>query len=841
MKKQVISLDGLWTLAGVNETGEPITLPITVPGYVHPTLEAAGVISPMYWRDNAKKCQWIEEKTWEFTREFDLPAGVDPAAAELVFGGVDTYAEYELNGMPLGRSDDMFLPVRFAVGHLLREKGNLLRVTVHPWREFVSPDLPPVRMAFSSYERGYIRRTQCTFFWDWVERFVSAGVWQSVSLVLPAPAAISAVSVATKSILSDFASLELRFETDGARAKKARFAIVITAPDGKTVWQEKGRVFLDRIDLQADVKNPALWWPHGYGEQPLYTLTATLLSEDGEVWEERVTRFGIRTVQFLFPKDEPGSEEEKRSSWTETFRRRPAPERTGEGMILVVNGVRVYATGGNWVPPTPFPGHGDRAIYENLVRLAAEGNCNFLRVWGGGIYETDYFYDLCDEYGVMVSQDLIMSCGDYPYEDPHFRAQIAAEMRYAMRRLRNHPSLIFWSGNNENCADFDWDDPAMKTTAITEEVLLPIAREEDPARVFRFGSPFGGKGNNDFIIGDNHVSWWWTGAEKMTHNNFECIARFVTESPLEGYSLPSTLKKFLSDEDIANPTGEVFEYHIKNNDYFTEVLKWPSVHGRLMKNAEVMLGKWESEEERLYRSAYVQYEWARFTVEAARRAKWYNAALQYWMYNDCWPAVGYAIIDFYGKPKAGWYASRRAFAPVAGAIRCEEDGNLTFHVLNDGREAHDLTYRILAADMQTGELTVLGEGAVPCPAGENRRLYFRYPTEGGCLGKLLQKGSGILFFELYEKDVLLDRARWYPTWLSNVACEKAELAYTVDEAACTVTVTCRRGVALGVAFDGDCIFEDNFFDLFPGETKCISYRPLAEKVKVTPYAYNGKF
>lgn len=840
MKKQVISLDGVWTLRGEDAEGKPLSLSVPVPGYVHPTLEEAGVIPPMYWRDNAKQCQWIEHKTWEFSRTFDAPDG-DLSAAELCFGGVDTYAEYELNGVLLGRTDDMFLPARFFVGHLLREKDNLLRVTVHPWREFVSPDMPPVRMAFSSYERGYIRRTQCTFFWDWVERFVSAGVWQSVSLVLPAPAAIAGLSVSTKSILSDFASLDLSLETEGAKGKGCRFALAVADPDGRTVWEEKGRVFHDCIDLQADVKNPALWWPHGYGEQPLYTLTATLYGADGEVYEESATRFGIRTVQFLFPKDEKGSAEEKRSSWTETFRKRPEPERTGEGMILVVNGVRVYATGGNWVPPTPFPGHGDRAIYENLVRLAAEGNCNFLRVWGGGIYETDCFYELCDEYGVMVSQDLIISCGDYPYEDPHFRAQIAAEMRYAMRRLRNHPSLIFWSGNNENCSDFDWDDPAVKTNAITEEVLLPIARELDPARVFRFGSPYGGKGNNDFIIGDNHVSWWWTGAEKMTNENFECVARFVTESPLEGYSLPSTLRKFLSDEDIANPTGEVFEYHIKNNDYFTEVLKWPSVHGRLMRNAEVMLGKWETEEERLYRSAYVQYEWARFTVEAARRAKWYNAALQYWMYNDCWPAVGYAIVDFYGKPKAGWYASKRVFAPIAAAIKADEHGDLSCYCLHDGREAHNLTYRLLVADMQSGEITVLGEGALPCAAGENRRAFFSYPTRGGKIGELIEKKCGIVFFELYEGERLVDRARWYPSWLGEVECAKASLSYTVDEAAHTVTVTCESGVAIGVAFDGDCIFEDNFFDLLPGQSKCISYRPLSDEVEITPYAYNGKF
>ena len=828
-------LIGIWTLRGSDYSGHPILLPVQIPCYVHPTLEKEHILPEMFWRKNAEQCQWVEEHTWEFCCVFDKPAFLHPDNAVLEFGGVDTFAEYTLNDTLLGASQNMFVSCSFRVDHLLKEKNNVLRVVIRPWREVVG-DKPIGSAAFTG-ERVHVRRMQCTFFWDWVERFVSAGIWQPVYLYSPPHVKIDSLYCFTQSLTHGYASIGIHLQTKGALEQPCKFALSIVSPSGEVVWDKNGRVYMDQLRMQADIPNPALWWPVGYGEHPLYTVRAVLYDAHDAVCDELETEIGIRTVQFLYPTDQTGSSEEARSHEMQTHSDKNAETYPGEGMILVVNGEKIFAKGGNWVPPTPFPGDHDEELYSQLIHLAAEGNCNFLRVWGGGIYETDHFYSLCDKYGVMISQDFIFSCAVYPYDDAEFQEQIREEAEYAIRRLRNHPSLVFWSGNNENCDHYDWDDPNMPTLPLTEDVLIPCLDALDPTRPFRFGSPWGGKENGDYTVGDNHGSWWWAGAEKITPSNFDLVGRFTTESPFSGYPLPSTLKKFLSDEDICDPDSEITEYHIKNNNYFTEVLKWPSVHGRLIRNSEVMLGVGKSMEDRIYRSAYVQYEWARFTIEGARLAKWYSAALQFWMYNDCWPALGYAAVDYYGKPKAGWYAFKHSFAPITSTMRVQ-DHILTVTCLNDSLNEVSLEYRLLLADTKTGTVQQVKSGCFLSPANCNQLVTSVFLSEVGVDIHEEQK-SVIIFCDLIADGVLINRSRWYPRWLSDLSFEPAELEYSVDRETCCVKISCVSGIAIGAALDGDCIFEDNFIDLLPGESKVIAYRPLPGFSGITPYVLHG--
>ena len=838
MKEKLI-LNGQWTLTGTDEGGAPLSLPIQIPGYVIPTLVEAGFLPDVYYRENAKLCQWVEEREWRFSLTFDLPRGVDVSDACLRFESVDTYASYELNGTPIGTSKNVFCPACFAIGSLLREEGNELVVTVHPWRECIG-DVPSLEAAFTN-ERVHIRRTQCTFFWDWVERFVSAGIAGDVALIFPDYAQIEDVSVLTRSLPGDYASLLVEVETKGARDGKARYDIAILDPDGACVWKENARVTLPRVSRQADILHPHLWWPHGYGDQPLYTLRVRLLSPEGALLDEREMPFGIRTAQLLYPRDVQGSLDEE---LTMSMRRTEdhfshfaeLPTHTGEGMIIVINGVRIYGKGGNWVPPTPFPGANDREITEHLLEMAVGCNANFLRVWGGGVYGSDAFYAACDRLGIMVSQDFMFSCGTYPYRNEDFLASVEEEARYNVRRLRSHPSLIFWSGNNENCDGYDFDDPAEPTLPMAERVLIPVLRELDPTRDFRLGSPWGGYNNGEQTIGDNHGSYWWVGAETITTKFFDDVSRFNTESPYSGYALPTTMRHFLSEEDYMTDGSEAFEYHIKNNEYFTEVLKWPSVHGRLIRNSEILLGRPETPEQRLYRRAYVQYEWSRFTVEGARRAKWHNAAMQYWMYNDCWPAVGYATIDFYGKPKAGWYSSKRVFAPIAASVH-EKDGALRCYVFNDTREDRALTYRVRLYNSEAHAFRTLAEGALTSVANENC-VFLTLPLD--VVGNA-KENKGVVLCDLYEGEKLVDRARWYPAWLAEVSLDRATVAISHDPDAHTVSLTCLDGLALGVVIDADAIFDEGFIDLCAGESITVSYRPLDTFDGITPYAYNASF
>ena len=299
MKTQ--SRNGSWLLSGKNAAGLPATVPATVPGYVHPALEAAGVIDPYFWRDNAEKCQWIEDAEWSFSRTFFIEEATDISRAALCIGGIDTYADVLVNGTPICKSGNMFIPIRVSVSHVLRRGENDIQIVIHPYKTQIEGK-PRERVSAFSDDRIHVRRIQCTFFWDWVNRFVSAGVLGGVSLEFPDVAVISDVFLQTKDVCKTSAAIDLQIKTAGAVESDCRFDATVTAPDGATVWHTYGNVFKETLYLQADVPSPRLWWPAGYGEHPLYTLSVTLFDKNGASIDQKTHRFGVfsKTVRLIF-------------------------------------------------------------------------------------------------------------------------------------------------------------------------------------------------------------------------------------------------------------------------------------------------------------------------------------------------------------------------------------------------------------------------------------------------------------------------------------------------------------------------------------------------------------
>ena len=830
--KTEISLSGKWLLTGKDASGKPLEVPMQVPGHVHPVLEKAGLIPPVFWRDNARQCQWVEKIEWTFSRSFEVPAGTDLSRAELHFGGIDTYADIFLNGKHVGESKNMFVPLRLKVADRLRLGRNELKVVVHPYLKMIQGKRLDYPSAFDS-TRVHVRRVQCTFLWDWVERFVSAGIWKDVKLVFPEAAAIENVFVYTQDIAPTSASLILKLDTRGAMEQGCRFAADLEGPDGQVLWSQSGRIFSPSIKLQADLPDAQLWWPNGYGEQPLYRATFTLYAADGAMLDRKAVNTGIRTIRFECLRDRPGSPEAERTAQLRQRLNQTDNPHPGEGFILLVNGTRIFCKGANWVPPTPFPGSLPPSHNENLVRLAAEAGMNLLRVWGGGEYEPDDFYDCCDRQGVMVMQDFMLSCADYPDDDPEFVENLRQEVHANLLALRNHCCIVCWTGNNENCDGFEWDDPRMTDRALLDEVFLPERAELDPMRPFRPGSPWGGLKNSDWTVGDCHDSWWWSGAEKITPRNFALVPRFSSEYPNGGYPLPTVMRRFLAESDLRESGGEMLEYHIKNNPFFDK-LGWPTVHGRLICNAKAILGEGATAPQELFHRAYLQYEWVRLVIEGMRCAKWYNSGVLFWMYNDCWPALGYALVDYYGRPKPGWFAAKRAFAPVAAAI-VQEETELVFTVLNDSFCPRKLTAQVLETDTLTGIVKFGQETTISLAAYKNQEV-LREPLSA-------ESSHTLFFLELQENDVLLDRARWCAGWLSQLEVTPAKLSW--QRVGDSITVRCHEGIALGVTFDGDFVPSDNCFDLLPGEERTIGLRPPYGSSKigeeVTPYAYRGFF
>ncbi len=843
MSKRLL-LNGEWQLTGENKDGKALSISVTVPGYAHLALEKQGIIPPMFWRKNTEECQWVETKVWTFTKTFNIDAGTDLGRAELRFGGIDTYSDVFLNGQKLFSTDNMFVPFKADVSNALRVGENTLSVTVYPYKNFITPDPTKYRAAFC-HDRALVRRLQCTFFWDWVDRYVTAGIWQDVELHFLPEATIDNVFTEASDICDTSASIKLQIKTENAVRCGCRFKIDILDPVGVTAWDVEGRVFMDTMYLQADIGNPKLWWPVDYGDQPLYTVITRLFDKDGNQIDEKSHKLGIRTVRFEMLRDGDGSEYEKRTLELRKLMKstdtpisdevleqqiiKDNPQK-GEGFILLVNGKRIFARGGNWVPCTPFPTSGMGESYRKLLTLAAKGHQNMLRVWGGGLYELDEFYELCDELGILVMQDFLLACGKYPDDLDWWVESFNKELRANIIRLRNHASLVAWLGNNENGDGFDWDDPNMKNIALQYKSYRPILSELDPNRPFRPCCSWGGKENTDPTVGDDHLTWWFRGAEKIDPTWFDKVGRLATESAVEGYSLPSSLRKFLAEEDILDDKSDATDYHIKNNMYF-EPAGLLSVHDRLRKNTEVILGRSENRFEDIYRLSYLQYEWARLVLEGARRSDWYCSGILYWMYNDCWPALGYAVVDYYGVPKAGWYAIKHSGAPVAGTIRATDEG-LGFIVLNHTLAEEKLEYKIKVYNAKDDSVCQKKCGEVTAKIN-NCTL-----ADKMSLPELPNGGNFIVFFELYRDGKLINRSRWYPDWMSRLNVSKAEVQVTFDRESKIITAKCLKGVAIGVAFDGDMVAEDNYFDLLTGEERKIPVETLDGFDRITVYGYN---
>lgn len=805
-----ISLNGKWHLSGTAPDGESKELTAEVPGHVHLDLEREGIIPPVFWRDNADKCQWVEDWDWTYTREFDIPVGAPLDTALLEFEGLDTFATVSVNGVELGKAEDMFIVYRFELAGVLHEGTNTVTVSFDAIRRHT--DGKPCLGGAFTHDRGYVRRMQCTFYWDWVERLVSYGIWRPVTVCFREKARVENISLLTRDLAPSSASLQVIIETDYSENYLCREQLEILAPDGKTVWCDSFEVWSHEVNLQCDIREPELWWPNGYGKQPLYTARVTLMTPESDLIEVRERRFGIRTVRVEQLQDLPGSREEAMteyihscpSQWTRET------DRIGQSFTLLVNGRRIFCTGGNWVPCDPFPSRITKERYDTAVRLAKGAGMNMLRSWGGGIYEPEEFFDACDREGILITQDFIFGCMSYP-TDAEFYALVRREVTGQIKRLRTHPSLAWWTGNNEDSMCEAWDKRHCVDRVLTTEVIEPIVRALDPTRPFFPTSPFGGNSNLDNTRGDSHTSLWQKWEDEADYREcYRRAARFESEHTVCGTVPKHSLLKFMSEEDLTDPTNRIFEFHDKS---FKDAD--PTLFMMLERHAKAQLGEYRNAQDRLLKLEYVQYETVRMALESRRRLKWYNGGILFWMYNDCWPAVGWSFIGYDLIPKAAWYACRRANRQVIASIADTPDHKtFEFHVLNNGN-----------ADKK-------GTMTVSVVSGNTRRELLKKSFVS-----LADRNAVVAAtdrFDLADNEVLIcelsgevnDTAVYYPRQrIAEVDLGTARVSYHTDRQNGTVTFT-SDGIALCVCVEGDILLDDNYFNIYPGQTKTVSYHTV---------------
>ncbi len=728
MKTTSLSLNGEWRCVCTKESGETLTFPGTVPGCLHTDLQRAGHLpADLYWRDNAEQSLWVEACDCVYSREFEVPALHRNAV--LVFEGLDVYAEVVLNGVSLGRADNMFIPWRFPVDGTLREGRNTLEVRFSsPVRAVAGK---PARTAAFTHERLWTRRIQCTYGWDWVTRFVTMGVWRDVSIVFEEPDALADAYVFTNDVEGDGGTAQVAVRSRFVRITgEGWMSLRVLAPDGSVVREKRRKILAQKngasevtLEEFVDVPRARLWYPAGYGEQPLYRLE---ISAPGS--PDYACPFGIRKVVVREVPDAPGSPERAKC---EEYVKTPhiaENDRNGDdtaSFLLLVNGKRIFCRGGNWVPCEPFPSAIDPEKERRLVRVARGGGGNMLRVWGGGVFASEAFMDECDRQGILVTQDFLMACGNYPEEFDGFIAQLSLEARAAALALRNHPALVWWTGDNENAEHGDENMAYYTGRRAALEGIAPVLRALDPARRFLPSSPYGGAPYRNLLRGTSHntnyigdmFAWVREGDFTGWRAYFErFIARFCAEQGTLGMPFVSTLRRFMTEEDIFGPDESVSEFHTQSNPWFDNEIGL-SIYGHIRKMTEGMFGTFKDAADRIRKTQTLQCEWVRLSMELYRRNAWFSSGMIYWMFNECWPAgAGWGLVDYDGAPQPSFYAFQRAVRPVIASVE-EKNGGIRCVVSNLASAPARGRWRLYAYDIVDGTETAVaaGEGELAAP------------------------------------------------------------------------------------------------------------------------------
>jgi len=807
-----IELNGAWEARGTDEWGkETHCFMGEVPGCVHTDLLRQGIINDIFYRDNAEQIQWIERYSWSYSKEFVLDS-VEPDAS-VTFEGLDCYCDIFLNGKFLGAADDMFHPFSFPADGLLTVGKNTMSVF------FRSPVLEvqgkKKRDAAFTCERLYTRRIQCTYGWDWVARFVTCGIWRSVSLTFGKAYAPAYVYVYTKSLDSESAQVFVDV-TMKNYANGGFVTIELLAPDGKCVFHNRRYCREEQFTETADILNPALWFPTGYGAQPLYQVAVT-------AGEERIIHtFGVRTVKILQAMDDPESQAAalcRRLQETGSGKEYDGND-VYSGFILLINGIRIFCKGTNWVPSEPFPSAETDEKITHLLTLAKVMNLNMLRIWGGGIFEREHFYAECDRLGILVTQDFLMACGSYPEDEPWFISALQKEARHAALSLRNHPCLMWWTGDNENaaCGSEDMQQYNGRTSAL--QGIAPVLRELDPNRTFLPSSPYGGKKYASKTRGTTHntqfLGYTFAYIKDQPMDDYKdyfknYIARFVAEDPTMGAASLPSLRRFLTDEDIFGSDNTMWKYHTRTNPGLS--LSIAECHNLI---TEKLLGSFTDGHDRLFKQKYIQYEWLRVTMEIFRRNKWFNSGVLYWMLADCWPAAGgWTFLDYYGMPKASFYAFQRTAAPLIASIDRTGEDAYTVYVANDTLSAYTAGLHLFTLDTKSDTTETLEKRVVSAPANE---------TVQAATVKCSLKETEVLLCEMTFGNQT-DRAFYKTGKLPIVPTDRVKV---IEKTKGSITVTADRYVHV-VELEGDALFSDSYFSLLPGEVKTVTFRPLAEE------------
>ena len=655
---QTLNLTGNWTLRSADGKH---TLPALVPGDNISALLAAKRIPDPYWADNEIRAQWIGRTDWVYERQFRVSQA--QFAEQSIFlncDGLDTLATIFINGRRVTRSENMFVRLRVEVKPFLRAGLNTIRIAIASAEVAAAAEarrlpypIPHGTNPVQSMHRNLLRKVQCHSGWDWGPCLMVAGINGSIYLGATSLGRIEYVAT-TQQHRRNRVTVEIAVEVISPAGGKTGLEVQLGSEQlQQPVTLRPGH---NVVRAKVTIRNPKLWWPNGYGAQPLYPLVVRVAGDEVR------KRLGLRTLAVV-------NTEDKR----------------GLSMGFRVNGVEIFAKGANWIPCDALPQRQTRAALDDLLTSAQQAHMNMLRVWGGGQYESDDFYDLCDEKGLLIWHDFMFACALYP-ATPKFLENVRQEARHQVKRLRNHACLALWCGNNENIGALNWFEESRKNRdrylvdydRLNEGVLGQTVDECDPTRTFWPSSPCGGRGDySDCWHADNRgdMHYWSVWHEGKSLDAYHAVTpRFCSEFGYQSFPSLDTIRQYAPKSQF-NVTAPIMEWHQRNVGGNSRITEMFSRYFRLPEGFANFV----------YLSQVQQALAIKTAVEHWRHLRPTCLGTLYWQLNDNWPVCSWASLDYGGKWKLLHYVAKKFYAPVLVSTYQRKDGRLEVWLTNDQR------------------------------------------------------------------------------------------------------------------------------------------------------------
>ncbi|MGP6178569.1 glycoside hydrolase family 2 protein [Microbacterium sp. A196] len=814
-------------------------LPVEVPGGVHESLLTAGRIPHPYRNDNESEVRWVEDRDWWYRCRFTGPTDLRPGEAlSLRFLGLDTVADVWLNGKNLGHHENMFRPAEFAITSHVQEDNELLIRFSPPLADLELPTstetwtrLSRMMPVSSDIMQLAAQRRKAIFSWGWdfSPRVASIGIWRHVELIRRQEAVIAGHHVWTDRIDADgTAHLRLQLEVD-------RFIVChdltatarITTPVGEMIELDvpvEDGIGRSRTVIDIVLPNAELWWTHDLGNPALHRLQLQLEGPQGAL-DEVEDRIGVRTIELDRSDDPEG----------------------GRLFRFILNGVSTFARGAAWIPADMLVGSVSEERYRSLLTLATDGGMTMLRVWGGGVYEHDAFYSLCDELGLLIWHDFMFANAEYPSESsPQLCAEVTAEAEYQVRRLRNRPSLALWCGNNESQLFHGMGyhnlEPGEWGWNIFFQILPDVVAREDGRTPYWPGSPWGEAAEEGFMApggvldGDRHAWEVWHGIDFGAGSedypsvgearHYRRYARdrgkFISEFGIHASPEVTTLRRWI-DDDLLSVHSPTFDAHNKDH---------PKNKGDAI--LEIITGLPKTMDEYIDFSMVSQSEGLKFGIEHYRHRQPHNNGTLVWQLNDSWPGFSWSIIDYDGVPKAGYYAAKRAFQPVI-ALFVNEGERLELWLSNSTAAAVAITAEVSLEEFD-GTVQLSERVTQTVPAGESVLAWF---------GPSPADPAIVAWVRSYDGS--FPDNRFFFGEIRELPFAPADLAVQIESGApgsATVTVSANTlaylvripSPAPGVRFS------DNYFDVAPGRLAHIEVTGLPAEFdphELQVHAYAG--